>query len=296
MRDSEQPAIGYIGIGLMGEAMVARLLDGGFRVTVWNRTPAKCDAVVKAGAAAAASPAAVVRATDIVRLCVYDAVAVEDCVFGSDGVVEAANSDKVLVDHSTIRPEATIRMAKRLRDETGMAWVDAPVSGGPEGSRNGTLTIMAGGLADDIARIVPSIGHLSANFTHMGPVGSGQAAKMINQLLVGVGFQIVAEAVRLAETTGLDIEKIPACLAGGRGDSGQLQACFARVARREFDPPTGHAAQMLKDMDALVDHARANNIRLPVTELATDILTDYVDAGNGDQDSVSIYRMLLQTP
>jgi len=293
MQESQPPAIGFVGIGLMGEAMVLRLLDDGFRVTVWNRTPARCDAVVKAGAVAAASPAAVVGAADVVLMCVYDATAVEDCVFGSDGIAAAGNPQKILVDHSTIRPDATIRLARRLRDATGMAWVDAPVSGGPEGSRAGSLTIMAGGRADDIARIGAAIGCLSANFTHMGPVGSGQAAKMINQLLVGVGFQIVAEAVRLAETTDLDIEKIPACLAGGRGDSGQLQACFGRVARRQFDPPTGYAAQMLKDMEALVDHARTHDVRLPVTELATAILTDYVAAGNGDQDTVSIYRMLL---
>lgn len=292
MAVSDKPAIGYIGIGLMGKAMVLRLLEDGFPVTVWNRTPAKCNAVVNAGAVAAANPAAVTRAADIVLMCVYDAAAVETCVFGSEGVAEAASPEKILVDHSTIRPEATIRMAKRLRDETGMAWVDAPVSGGPEGSRAGTLTIMLGGPTEDVARIRRPIDCLSANFTHMGPIGSGQATKMVNQLLVGVGFQIVAEAVRLAETTDLDIEKIPACLAGGRGDSGQLQACFNRVARRDFDPPTGYAAQMLKDMVAVVDHARANNIHLPVTELATEILTNYVAAGNGDQESASVYRML----
>ncbi len=292
MSADDKPAIGYIGIGLMGEAMVLHLLEQGFRVTVWNRSAAKCDAVVAAGAKQAASPADVLRAADIVLLCLFDDAAVEACVFGPGGVAEAAGSGKILVDHSTIRPQATIDMAEHLLSETAMSWIDAPVSGGPEGARAGTMTIMAGGAAEDIADARPVFDSLSANFTHMGPVGSGQATKMINQLFVGVGFQIVAEAVRLAETTGLDLEKIPACLAGGRGDSGQLQACFLRVARRQFEPPTSFAGQMLKDMDALVDHAKSHAINLPVTELTAKCLADYVASGHADQDAISVYRTL----
>jgi len=173
-----------------------------------------------------------------------------------------------------------------------MAWIDAPVSGGPEGARTGNLVILAGGRAEDLVRAQTPMDCLAANMTHMGPLGSGQAAKMVNQLLVGVGFQLIAEAVRFAETTDLDLEKIPACLAGGRGDSGQLQACFNRVVRRDFDPPTGKAGQMLKDMDALLDHARMEGLQLPVTELASKILADYVAAGNGEKETASVFWML----
>ena len=289
---SAKPAVGFIGIGLMGTQMVLRLLEDGFPVTVWNREPEACGPVVKAGAKQAASPADVTAAADIVQICVYDTGAVEACVFGDDRIIAAASPDKILVDHSTITQEATIDMAGKLHGETGMGWVDAPVSGGPEGSRAGTLTIMAGGEARDIERAWPAIDCLAGNFTHMGPLGSGQATKMINQVLCGVGVQLVAEAVRLGEVTGIDVEKVPACLAGGRGDSGQLQACFERMARRRFDPPTSLARQMLKDMELIVGIARANGAHLPVTELSTDIFRRYVAAGNGDEDTISLFRML----
>ena len=289
---SAKPAIGFIGIGLMGTQMVLRLLEDGFPVTVWNLEPEACEPVVEAGAEQAASPADVTAAADIVQMCVYDTGAVEACVFGDDRVIAAASAGKVLVDHSTITQEATIRMAAELHEKTGMGWVDAPVSGGPEGSRAGRLTIMAGGEAGDVQRAWPAIDSLAGNFTHMGPVGSGQAAKMINQVMCGVGFQLVAEAVRLAEITGVDVEKVPECLAGGRGDSGQLQACFGRMARREFDPPTSRAKQMLKDMDVVVGFVQKNGVRLPVTELSTDIFRRYVEAGNGDEDPNSVFRML----
>ncbi len=289
---SAKPSIGFIGIGLMGTQMVLRLLEDGFPVTVWNLEPEACEPVVQAGAEQGASPAHVTGAADIVQMCVYDAGAVEACVFGDDRIIAAATSGKVLVDHSTITREATIRMAGELRRKTGMGWIDAPVSGGPGGARAGRLTIMAGGEAADIERTRPAIDCLAGNFTHMGPLGSGQATKMINQVMCGVGFQLVAEAVRLAEIAGIDVEKVPACLAEGRGDSSQLQACFGRIARREFDPPTSRSKQMLKDLDLVVGFARKNGVQLPVTELSTDIFRRYVEAGNGDEDPNSLYRML----
>jgi 3-hydroxyisobutyrate dehydrogenase len=289
---SAKPSVGFIGIGLMGMQMVLKLLEDGFPVTVWNLEPEACEPVVKAGAKQAANPAAVTAAADIVQICVYDTKAVEACVFGDDRIIAAATPDKILVDHSTITQEATVRMAGELHGKSGMGWVDAPVSGGPEASRIGQLTIMAGGEAGDIQRAWPAIDCLAGNFTHMGPIGSGQATKMINQALVGVGFQLVAEAVRLAEIAGIDVEKVPACLAGGRADSSQLQACFERIAQRRLDPPTSRSKQMLKDMNLVVEYSRKKDAHLPLTEMSTDIFKRFVDAGNGDEDPVSLFRML----
>jgi 3-hydroxyisobutyrate dehydrogenase len=141
----DKPALGYIGIGLMGLPMTRRLLAAGYPVTVWNRTRAKIEPALAAGAGEAASPRAVAEAADIVFACVTDTGSVEAVVFGADGVAEADGAGKVFVDHSSIRPDATREMAARLDDANHMAWIDAPVSGGVKGAEEGSLAIMAGG-------------------------------------------------------------------------------------------------------------------------------------------------------
>ena len=144
------PAIGYIGLGLMGSNMPLRLLDAGFKVMVWNRTPEKMKPALAKGAHVGTSPVDVTRHSDIVHLCLFDIAAVEEVVFGPNGVAAGATADKIMIDHSTISPDASRAMAKRLKSETGMGWIDAPVTGGTTGAAEGNLVIMAGGDEDDI--------------------------------------------------------------------------------------------------------------------------------------------------
>jgi 3-hydroxyisobutyrate dehydrogenase len=260
--------LGFIGIGLMGEAMTRRLLDRSYAVTVWNLEPERLDTVVPHGAVAAASPAAVTASSDKVLMCVLNTAAVENCVFGKNGISETARSGQILIDLSTADPAATRELAARLKRETGMAWVDCPVSGGPMAARDGSMTVMAGGETVDIEAVRPLMKDMANNFTHMGPVGAGQTTKIINQAIVGTGFVLMAEAVALAENSGIDAARLPECLAGGFADSALLRRMYPVMQKRDYDPPRAYARQLNKDMKAVKEFARALGLDLPVVEAA----------------------------
>jgi 3-hydroxyisobutyrate dehydrogenase len=288
--------LGFIGLGFMGTAFTQRLLERGWPVTVWNREPERMSPLTSLGAKAAESPAAVTATSDLVLMCVLDAPAVEACVFGAKGVAQTARKGRVLVDHGTTDPAATRRMAARLQQETGVGWVDAPVSGGPEGARAGNLAIMAGGDAADIETIRPLMADLAATFTHMGPVGAGQTTKLINQALVGTGYVLMAEALALAEAAGIDAAALPACLAGGHADSALLRRLYPRMVARDFDPPKSYARQLLKDMKAVRTFARGFGLSLPVVESAVAQHETHGSRGNEFADSASIFRLYNRKP
>lgn len=284
--------IGFVGIGLMGEAMVRRLLERGHAVTVWNLEPERLDLVVPHGAVAADSPADVAAASEIVLTCVLHAEAVRNVVLGPQGVVRARGmKGRVLVDLSTADPDATRTMAAMLRAAAGMAWVDAPVSGGPAAARAGTLAVMAGGDAADIAAALPVLRDLAANVTRMGPVGAGQTTKLINQAIVGTGFVVMAEALALAEAAGIDAAAVPACLAGGFADGELLRRLWPHMQQRRFDQPIGYARQLLKDMQAVRSCAEALGQHLPMLEAATMRQEEFVAQGNAMADSAAILRL-----
>lgn len=284
-------SLGFIGIGLMGEAMTRNLLDRGYQVTVWNLEPERLDTVVPHGARAAASPAAVTEASDIVLICVLHTAAVESCVFGPEGVAKAARPEKLLIDLSTADPAATRDMAARLRRETGMGWVDAPVSGGPPAAREGAMTVMAGGEPEDIEQIRPLMADMADNFTHMGPSGAGQTTKMINQAIVGTGYVLMAEALILAERSGIDAARLPQCLAGGHADSNLLRKLYPQMQTRDFEPPRSYARQLLKDMKAVKAFAHDLDLQLAVVEKAAEQYETFVRMGNEMSDSASVVRL-----
>jgi 3-hydroxyisobutyrate dehydrogenase len=282
------PSLGFIGIGIMGEAMVLRLLERGFAVTVWNLTADRYARVVPAGAQRADSPEAAAAASDIILMCVLDGPAVENCCFGEHGLAEAAGAGKIVVDHSTINPDATRDIAGRLRQRSGLRWVDAPVSGGPLAAREGTLTIMAGGDRADIDAVAPVMSALAAHFTHIGALGAGQTAKIVNQAIVGTGYVLMAEALALAEAAGLDAAKLPDCLAGGHADSNLLRRLYPQMCARDFDPPRAYARQLLKDMKNVKHFAGEVAIDLPLVERAAERFAEFVAAGNEMADPASI--------
>jgi len=286
----DKPAIGYIGLGLMGANMPPRLLDAGYRVTVWNRTPAKMAPALAKGAEAGRSPADVARRSDIVQLCLIDTRAVEDVVFGPAGVAQGADKGKILVDHSTISAEATRVLAARLRRETGMGWIDAPVSGGTMGAAAGTLVVMAGGDAADIERVRSVVAHLSRRFVHMGPQGAGQATKMVNQVAVSCIYVVMAEMVSLARKCGVDAERLPEALEGGFADSRLLQVMGPRMIAGDFRP-VGQVRTMVKDLDLLADLAAAAGAALPLTALATQLFRLHDGRGHGELDITSIVKL-----
>jgi 3-hydroxyisobutyrate dehydrogenase len=290
--------LGFVGIGLMGEAMVLRLLERGWPVTAWNLTADRYARIAPAGAQIAASPAAVAEASDIVLICVLDAAAVENCCFGVDGkgLATVPGEGKLVVDHSTINPDAARDIAARLRRHNAMRWIDAPVSGGPRGARDGTMTVMAGGDVADIAVIRPLMQDMAGHFTHVGALGAGQTAKILNQAIVGTGYVLMAEALALAEAAGLDAARLPECLAGGFADSNVLRKVYPQMCARAFEPPTSYARQLAKDLKNVRHFIQDRGRKLPLIEAAVTQYTGYVAAGNEMKDSASIARLYEQPP
>lgn len=285
------PRLGFIGTGLMGGAIVERLLETGHAPLIWNKEPEMLAPLVAKGAYAAASPADVAARSDIIFLCVLDAKAVDAVVFGTKGVRDGASRGTILVDHSTISPSETARMASLLQETNGVEWVDAPISGGPPFARQGRLTIMAGGSPSAFARADAVMSNYGANRTLMGPTGAGQMAKIINQAVCGVGYVMMAEILRLAELSGIDSARVPQCLAGGHADGTMLQIIYPRMVAREFDPPASLARQMLKDLRGVLEEGQSLALHLPLVSAAERRFDQYVAEGNGMAETASIYRL-----
>ena len=293
---ADKPTIGFIGTGLLGGPIVLRLLDQGYRVIVHDIDRAKLAPLSQRGAGTAASPAEVTAAADIVQLCLISTAAVEAVVAGTDGVIETADARKLLVDHSTTETATTKRLAARLEAETGMGWVDAPVSGGPPAAAAGALTIMAGGRAADFERARPVLDAIAGSATRMGEVGAGQVTKMINQILVLNQYCVMAEALKLAEASGIDATKIPQCLAGGYADSRMLAHFFPRMIERLYEPPAGYARQVLKDLDMVHDLAKETKTPTPMSSQAASLYRLLVARGHGEQDAIAIYKLYDEPP
>lgn len=283
--------VAVIGAGIMGSAIATRLIERGLDVHVFDLDKAKVDALVARGATASASVAAATASSDHVILSLNHANIVRAVVFGPKGVASASSPEKLLIDMSSIDPGDTASMAEKLALDTGMKWVDCPLSGGVPGALAGRLTIMAGGAHEDFERARPVMQHLAANYTLMGPSGAGQTVKLINQLFCAVQFQAVAEAVKLAEAGGVDAASIPAALKGGRADSVILQEFMAKFARRDYTP-TGRIDNMLKDLDSLQAFALSTHTSLPMTGQLVEIHRKLVAAGLGPKDSAEMMRLL----
>jgi 2-hydroxy-3-oxopropionate reductase len=283
--------IALIGAGIMGQAIGTRLLECGHALTVYDIDAVKIAVLADKGANAAANPAAATRQADFVILSLNHANIVNEAVFGRDGIASAATASKLLIDMSSIDPAATADMAALLKTQTGMAWVDCPLSGGVPGALAGTLTIMAGGEAADFERARAVMKDLAANYTLMGSAGAGQTTKLVNQLLCALAFQAVAEAVKLAEAGGVDPACIPAALAGGRADSRILQEYMGKFAARDFTP-TGSLGNMLKDLDSIQAFALKTKTPLPLTSAVTDIHRMLIAMGLGPKDSAEAMRLL----
>ncbi len=271
---SSKLRLGYVGVGLMGLPMLKRLVSLGYAVRAYDIVPEKIAAAVGAGALGADSPAGAVQGADLLLLNLPTTDAVEQAVFGERGVASALRPPQLVVDFSTITVDKCKAFGAKLRADTGCGWIDAPVSGGPPASGTGTLTVMAGGEAADIARAQPLFADVAGRFTHMGPPAAGMATKMLNQLIVGCGHVVMAEAVVLAEAAGIDAARLPECLADGHADSALLQRLYPRMQRRDF-APQGYVRQLLKDLEMV--HAFGAGLKAPMPMMS---------------EALSLYRML----
>jgi 3-hydroxyisobutyrate dehydrogenase-like beta-hydroxyacid dehydrogenase len=282
-------SIGFIGLGLMGQAFTRRLVACGYRVTGYDVRPQQIAAAEVHGVEPAGSAAEVARASELVHVCVMTKDDLAQAVFGPDGVAAGGAAGKLLVDHSTTDAGVTRAFAERLRTDAGMGWVDAPVSGGPPAAAAGTLAIMAGGAAADVAKARSVLADLGS-CTHMGPVGAGQTTKMVNQVLVLSNYCILAEALALAEAGGVDAAKIPQALAAGYAGSTMLQKLYPRLVARDF-APAGYAFQALKDLDMVHGLARQLGVLTPMASQAANLFRTLVAKGHGDLDGIAVLKL-----
>lgn len=287
--------LAFIGLGLMGQRMASRLLDAGFALTVWNRDQTKTAALVARGARLAADPAAAAQGADAVLLCVSDTAAVEAVVFGASGVAAGIAAGTLLVDFSSIAPDATRDFAARLQQQTGASWIDAPVSGGTGGAEHGTLAIMAGGNAAAIERLAPVFAPLAARVTRMGEVGAGQVTKVCNQLIVAANSLLIAEAVALAERAGVDPARLAPALAGGFADSKPLQILAPRMASHTHEPVQWKVATLEKDLGNAMALAASCHSPVPLAGQALALMRRHAEAGQAQSDLstvIDLYRSL----
>jgi 3-hydroxyisobutyrate dehydrogenase len=196
-----------------------------------------------------------------------------------------------VIDFSTADPEGTRQAATRLKEMTGTGWIDAPVSGGPRLARTGEMTVMAGGSEEDFAKAKPVLELMAGNLTLMGPVGAGQITKILNQAIVGTGYVLMAEALMLAEASGIDAARLPECLAGGHADSSLLRRLYPQMQKRDFEPPSSYARQLLKDLKAVSAFAQGLGLSLKVVEQGVKQFEDYVALGHELSDSAAVVKL-----
>jgi 3-hydroxyisobutyrate dehydrogenase len=292
IKSSQQTAeLGFIGIGRMGLPMTGRLVAAGHKVYVCDRDSDKMIAAEKAGAKAVKHPAEVADRAEIIFLCLTDGAAVEEVVFGSDGIASVRGPQKIVVDLSSIHPDNTRSIAARLRVATGMAWIDAPVSGGPKGAAEGTLAVMAGGQETEIERVRPYVLAMGQRLTRMGDVGAGQTTKLCNQIVAACSMVVLAEATRFAVDAGIDASRLPEALAGGFADSIPLQLFVPRMAKDADEPQIGPVSIILKDLDMIAEVARTQSTPLPMAGLAAQMFRLLKAARGSQADVLEIYKL-----
>lgn len=270
--------------------MAANAARAGFEVSAWNRTPGRAMELEELGVHVRESPAAVAAASDIVITIVSDTPDVEAVLFGPGGVAEGAKADSLVIEMSTISPSATRDFAKRLA-ANGVAMLDGPVSGGSEGAKKGTLSIFIGGDAADLERARPVLQSLGTTITHVGPIGSGQAVKAVNQVILAGTYIGVAEGIVLAIKAGLDVEQTVAALSGGAAQSWVLTNRSGRMLENDY--PLGFKVSLhRKDLGIALSMARELGASLPISALVEAIEAGLIGQGHADDDMSAVARSI----
>jgi 3-hydroxyisobutyrate dehydrogenase len=255
-------SVGFIGLGLMGSGMSMNLLKAGFPLTVWNRTPSKMKPLLDAGAKGAESPKEVAESSDIVISIVTDSPDVEEVLLGPSGAFHGTKPGTIVIDMSTISPSVTRHVAEEL-GKKGVKMLDAPVSGGAIGARDGTLSIMVGGDEEVFKECLPVFEAMGRTVTHVGGNGMGQTVKLVNQILVGTTMLGVAEALMFAKKSGVDLEKCHQAVSGGAAGSWQLTNNGARLLRGDHEPGF-KVKDYLKDLRLIMEAAA--DVKMPLVE------------------------------
>jgi 3-hydroxyisobutyrate dehydrogenase len=284
--------VGFVGLGTMGGAMAANVARAGFEVSAWNRTPGRATELGELGVRLADSPAAVAAASELVVTIVSDTPDVEAVLFGDAGVASGAGRGSLVVDMSTISPSATRDFAARLAAQ-GVAMVDAPVSGGSEGAKKGTLSIFVGGDVAEVERARPVLATMGTTITHVGPIGAGQAVKAVNQVILAGAYLGVAEGIVLAIKAGLDVEQVVTALSGGAAQSWVLTNRSGRMLENDY--PLGFKVALhRKDLGIALQLARETGTALPISALCEQLEAGLIGKGHGDDDVSAVARAIRE--
>ena len=280
--------IAFLGMGLMGSRMASRLLAADFEVAVWNRSPAACLPLIEQGA----SQLNVQHIADypVILVCLADDTAVEH-VF--EQIQPYLQAGQIMVDFSSLSVNKTLELAQ-LAAEQQIIWIDSPVSGGTAGAEQGSLVIFAGGDAEVITRLQPLYATLSQRVTRMGDVGTGQATKICNQLIVAANSTLIAEAVALAEHAGVDTRLLAPALANGFADSKPFQILAPRMATAQYQPVQWKVQTLSKDLQNAVFLAQQYQLDIPVAERALQQLKNHQQHGYAEQDLSTIIEQVKQ--
>lgn len=290
--EESEMKVAFIGLGTMGAPMALNLLKAGHEVTVHNRTRQKEEFLLRAGAQRAASPQAAAIAADIVITCVSDSPDVEAVILGEQGVIQGAKAGSLVIDMSTIRPSTTRQIAEQLQQK-GIHMIDAPVSGGSEGAQHGTLSIMVGGEAQDVETAMPVLTAMGKTITHVGPIGSGQITKAINQIIVAGTYWAVAEGMALGLKAGLNMETVVQAVGSGAAASWGLSHRSGNMIRNEY--PLGFRVRLhRKDLNIALEAARELGVTLPVSAYVEQVETGLIGRGYGDEDISAIARSIRE--
>lgn len=281
--------IGFAGMGIMGAPMALNLLRAGFSVSVYNRTAAKCQPLVAAGASQCESLAILAALSDVVITMVADTPDVESVLFAPGGLAEGLRSGSVLIEMSTIAPSAAVRFAVRLQ-ERSIDYLDAPVSGGESGAKSGRLSIMAGGSTEVFHRCLPLLQVLGTTIVHTGPVGSGLRTKLVNQIVGALNLLGAAEGVRVAQAAGLNIARTLEAVGSGAAGSWMVSNLGPRMAARDYAAGFNIALQQ-KDLRLALEFCRELGLDTPGTSLTFELFSRALSEGLGRDGNQSLIRL-----
>ena len=288
MQVNQQTPIAFLGMGLMGTRMASRLLQAGYTVAVWNRSPHACEVLIQQGAQSL--DLAEIGNYPVVLTCLADDQAVQN-VFSQ--IQPALKAQQIIVDFSSLSVAATLSLAQAAQQQ-GVIWIDSPVSGGTMGAEQGTLVIFAGGDAAIIQQLDPIYQALSQRVTRMGDSGTGQATKICNQLIVAANSTLIAEAVALADQAGVDTTLLAPALAGGFADSKPFQILAPRMATNTFEPVQWKVQTLSKDLNNALQLAQSFNLKIPVAQKALLQLQAHQENGFSEKDLATIIKVIEQ--
>lgn len=285
---TNKPRIGFIGLGIMGSLMASNLIKAGFSLTVYNRTRGKADKLKAQGAQVVETPAKAAKLSDVVIEMVTDAPDVEQVLFGDDGLIKGKHEELTVIGMSTNSPRYAIDFAKRLR-EMGIDFIDAPVTGGDKGARDGTLTIMAGGKPEVFRRVMPVLEAMGKNIVYTGKTGTGQMVKLLNQIVIGMDMLGVSEALALARRTDTDLDALYRVLSTGAANSFTVQYYLPKMIKNDITPGF-RALHLRKDLKYVMDVADELNMPMVGTSLLLQLYNALIAQGFGDNGTQALIK------